>query len=50
MIKVKVSYSSEAEKEKMIAAFENTFKIKNISKEYNKEGQYRRIHIELQEK
>lgn len=50
MIKIRVLYSSEAEKKKLINAFDGIFKIKNISKEYKKEGPYKKIYLDLSEK
>ncbi|AGK95184.1 hypothetical protein [Clostridium pasteurianum] len=50
MIRIKASYSNEAEKKKIIAAFNGIFKIKSISKEYKKEGPYKRIHLDLLDK
>ncbi|UZW13832.1 hypothetical protein OSC52_18680 [Clostridium pasteurianum] len=50
MIKIKVSYSDELEKKKILSALSDIFIIKNISKEYKKEGSYRRIHMNLLEK
>lgn len=50
MVKIKATYSSEAEKKKIIAAFEGIFKIKGISKEYRTQGPYKRIHMDLVDK
>lgn len=50
MIKIKVSYSDELEKEKIITALNTLFRIKNISKEYKKGGPYKRIHLDLSDK
>lgn len=50
MIKVKILYSNNEEKKKLISTLNRTFKIKSMSKEYKKEGLYKRIHIDLLEK
>lgn len=50
MIRIRIVYSSEEEKEKLINAFKSIFKIRNISKEYKKEGPYKKIYLDLSEK
>lgn len=50
MIKLKVTYSNEEEKEKFIMNLKSGFRIANISKEYKKEGPYKRIHMDLKTK
>ncbi|WP_443659294.1 hypothetical protein [Clostridium algidicarnis] len=47
MIKLKVSYNTDEEKESLIQALQQEFKILKISKEYKKEGPHKRIHVDL---
>lgn len=50
MIKIKALYSTENEKDKLLIELKEGFQILKVSKEYKKEGQYRRIHINLENK
>lgn len=50
MIKVKATYFTDEEKRSLINELKCSFKILKVSKEYNIEGQYRRIHIDLETK
>ena len=46
MIKLKVSYQSDTDKEKIIRSLKKDFNIIKVSKE--KEGSYKRIYINLE--
>jgi hypothetical protein len=48
--KIKALYANETVKEKLINALKLSFEIKKVSKVYEKEGPYKRIHIDLLEK
>lgn len=48
LIKVKALYSTDDEKENLIQELQRKFNVIKISKEYKKEGPYRRIHIDLE--
>lgn len=50
MIKIKALYSTEEEKNKLLNELRETFQILKVSKEYKKEGLYRRIHIDIENK
>jgi hypothetical protein len=50
MLKLRINYSDENEKDKFINELQHKFKIIKVSKEYKKEGPYRRIHIDLEDK
>lgn len=47
MIKLKVSYKDAEEKDKLIRELKNLFKVVNVSKEYDKKGEYKRIYVDL---
>ncbi len=47
MVKVRIIYSSDEEKRKLINIFRDYYKILNVSKEYKKEGTYKRMHLDL---
>ncbi|EPY2274566.1 hypothetical protein ACXAUS_003466 [Clostridium sporogenes] len=50
MIRIKAMYSKEEDKEKLLREFKTSFNIMKVSKEYKKEGQHRRIYIDLEQK
>lgn len=50
MIKIKAVYSTEDDKNKLLQTLKESFKVIKISKEYKKEGPYRRTHIDLRNK
>jgi|GEM_PF-6908796 len=50
MLKLKISYTTQEEKNNLIHELQNKFNIIKVSKEYKKEGPYRRIHIDLENK
>ncbi|MBN3348308.1 hypothetical protein CF050_15845 [Clostridium botulinum] len=50
MIKIKAIYSKEEDKKKLIQELKTNFNILQVSKEYKKEGQHRRIYIDLEQK
>lgn len=50
MIRIKAIYSKEEDKEKLLREFKTSFNIMKVSKEYKKEGQHRRIYIDLEQK
>ncbi|HCL4448278.1 TPA: hypothetical protein N2D04_003561 [Clostridium botulinum] len=50
MIKIKAMYSREGDKEKLLQELNASFNILKVSKEYKKEGQHRRIYIDLEQK
>lgn len=50
MIKLKVIYSDIEEKDKLLEELTESFQILKVSKEYKKEGPYKRIHIDLSNK
>lgn len=50
MIKIKALFESLEEKERLIQELQNKFEVLKVSKEYKKEGPYRRIHIDLRNK
>ncbi|MBU3203733.1 hypothetical protein [Clostridium algidicarnis] len=50
MIKLKILYNTDEEKESLIQALQQEFKILKISKEYKKEGPHRRIYADLKNK
>lgn len=50
MLRLKVSYSTQVEKDKLIQELQHSYNILSVSKEYKKEGPYRRIHIDLENK
>lgn len=50
MIKIKALYENSEEKDKLIHELQHKFKILKVSKEYKREGKYKRIHIDLSNK
>ncbi|APH21300.1 hypothetical protein [Clostridium botulinum] len=50
MIKIKAMYSKEGDKEKLLQELNTSFNILKVSKEYKKEGQHRKIYIDLEQK
>ncbi|MBN3375842.1 hypothetical protein [Clostridium botulinum] len=50
MIKIKAMYSKEGDKEKLLQELKTSFNIMKVSREYKKEGQHRRIYIDLEQK
>lgn len=50
MIKIKAIYSKEGDKEELLQQLKTRFNIMKVSKEYKKEGQHRRIYIDLEQK
>lgn len=48
MIKIKAMYSTKDDKDKLLQKLKEDFRIIKVSKEYKKEGLYKRIHIDLQ--
>ena len=48
MIKLKLLYSNQEEKESLLTEIGKTFIILKVSKEYQSQGQYKRIHVELE--
>lgn len=49
-IKIKAMYLKEDDREKLLQELSTSFKILKVSKEYKKEGQHRRIYIDLEQK
>lgn len=47
MIKLKVSYSTNKEKDKLLALVKSGFKFKKEPKEYKKEGPHKYIRLDL---
>jgi len=50
MINIKVLFEGLEEKGKLIKELQHKFEVLKVSKEYKKEGPYRRIHIDLRNK
>lgn len=48
MIKIKALFETPEEKDKLIQELQHKFQVLKISKEYKKEGPYKRIHIDLE--
>ncbi|WP_164967902.1 hypothetical protein [Clostridium tetani] len=49
-IKIKAMYLKEDDREKLLQGLRTSFKVLKVSKEYKKEGQHRRIYIDLEQK
>lgn len=47
MIKLKISYSNDNEKEKLMKELKDKFGILKVSKEYRSSGQYKRIYVSI---
>ncbi|WP_198039535.1 hypothetical protein [Clostridium kluyveri] len=47
MIKLKISYSTEQERDKLLALIKSGFKFKKEPKEYKKEGPHKHIRMDL---
>jgi len=50
MLRIKVLYETIEEKENFIKQITEAFEVVKVSKEYEKDGLHRRIHIDLKNK
>lgn len=47
MIKLKILYSNDSEKEKLMKELKDKFGILKVSKEYRNSGQYKRMYVSI---
>lgn len=50
MIKLRVSFETQEEKEKLLQVLKNFYRFKDDSKVYTKEGPHKKIYVDLKNK
>lgn len=50
MIKLRVSFETQEEKEKLLQVLKNFYRFKDDPKEYTKEGPHKKIYVDLKNK